>query len=81
MLFLEPFGQGYPKSEAKRKQQDTLVLKKMRGDLQKEADFLIEWINPALLTKILKKKDVIEFILNCPEKSNIKGWLKVNYKM
>ena len=81
MLFLEPFGQGYPKNEAKRKQQDTLVLKKMRGDLQKETDSLIEWINPALLTKILKKKDVIEFILNCPEKSNIKGWLKVNYKM
>ena len=53
----------------------------MRGDLQKEADFLIEWIDPALLTKLLKKKDVIEFILNCPEESNIKGWLKVNYKM
>ena len=81
MLFLVPFGQGYPKSEAKRKHQDTLVLKKMRGDLQKEADFLIEWIDPALLTKILKKKDVIEFIFNCSEESNIKNWLKLNYKM
>ena len=81
MLFLEPFGQGYPKSESKRKQQDTLVLKKMRGDLQKEADFLIEWIDPVLLTKILKKKDVIEFIFNCPKESNIKNWLKLNYKM
>ena len=79
MLFLEPFGQGYPKSEAKRKQQDTILLKDIRQKLQKDKSAITKCIDSTLLTKILKKKNVIEFILNCSEESDIKNWIKANY--
>ena len=63
-LFSEPFGQGYPKSEAARKLQDTKLLKSIRKSSQVTMADLIKSLEKPLLDKVLSKKDVIEFILN-----------------
>ena len=63
-LFSEPFGQGYPKSEAARKLQDTKLLKSIRKSSQITMADLIKSLDKPLLDKVLSKKDVIEFILN-----------------
>ena len=62
-LFSEPFGQGYPKSEAARKLQDTKILKNIRKASQVTMADLIKSLEKPLLDKVLSKKDVIEFIL------------------
>ena len=41
-LFSEPFGQGYPKSEAARKAEDTRLLKEIRGRSQRSAKELLD---------------------------------------
>ena len=63
-LFSEPFGQGYPKSEAARKLQDTKLLKSIRKSSQVTMTDLIKSLEKPLLDKVLSKKNVIEFILN-----------------
>lgn len=62
-LFSEPFGQGYPKSEAKRKLEDTKLLKRIRRSSQIKMADLIRELDKPLLDKVLSKKDVIEYIL------------------
>ena len=62
-LFSEPFGQGYPKSEAKRKLEDTKLLKRIRRSSQIKMADLIKELDKPLLDKVLSKKDVIEYIL------------------
>lgn len=62
-LFSEPFGQGYPKSEAKRKLEDTKLLKRIRRSSQIKMADLIRKLDKPLLDKVLSKKDVIEYIL------------------
>lgn len=61
-LFSEPFGQGYPKSEAERKLKDTELLKKIRRDSQIDILELAETFDEAMFEKIRRKKDVVEFI-------------------
>lgn len=62
-LFSEPFGQGYPKSEAKHKLEDTKLLKRIRRSSQIKMADLIKELDKPLLDKVLSKKDVIEYIL------------------
>ena len=62
-IFSEPFGQGYPKSEAKRKLEDTKLLKRIRRSSQIKMADLIKELDKPLLDKVLSKKDVIEYIL------------------
>ena len=61
-LFSEPFGQGYPKEEADRKLKDTDLLKKIRRESQVDILELMKTLDESMLEKILRKKDVIEFI-------------------
>ena len=61
-LFSEPFGQGYPKEEADRKLKDTDLLKKIRRDSQVDILELMKTFDESTLEKILRKKDVLEFI-------------------
>ena len=56
--------QGYPKSEAARKLQDTKLLKSIRKSSQVTMADLIKSLEKPLLDKVLSKKDVIGFILN-----------------
>ena len=62
-LFSEPFGQGYPKSEAARKQKDTKILKKIRKTSQIEMNDLLSNLDPVLIGNVLKKQEVIQYIL------------------
>ena len=62
-LFSEPFGQGYPKSEADRKLKDTENLKEIRRKGQVDIDELLSSLDPGFLDSIKKKRDVIDFIL------------------
>ena len=61
-LFSEPFGQGYPKSEADRKLKDTELLKTIRKYSQVQMEELIGKLEPSILDKIKKKTDVIQYI-------------------
>lgn len=62
-LFSEPFGQGYPKSEAARKLEDTKLLKSIRNSSQIKMSELIKTLEKPLLDKVLSKKDVVEYVL------------------
>ena len=75
-LFSEPFGQGYPKSEAARKIEDTKLLKKIRKDSQKSMAELLNTLEKPLLDKVLSKKDVVEFVLENGEDEEILSFLK-----
>lgn len=61
-LFSEPFGQGYPKSEAARKLEDTKKLKEIRRDGQISFEGFISKLDASLIEKIKKKADVIKYV-------------------
>ena len=56
-------GQGYPKSEAARKLEDTKLLKNIRKASQVTMADLLKSLDKPLLDKVLSKKDVIEYIV------------------
>ena len=62
-LFSEPFGQGYPKSEAERKLADTRLLKNIRNSSQVKMTELLKTLEKPLLDKVFSKKDVVEYVL------------------
>ena len=63
-LFSEPFGQGYPKSEAKRKLEDTETLKRIRKNGQLSIKDFLCTLDLSLLEKVKKKQDVIQYVMN-----------------
>ena len=63
-LFSEPFGQGWPKGESARKLRDTQLLKDIRRSSQVTAAGLMEKLDPALVKSVLRKHNVIQYILN-----------------
>lgn len=62
-LFSEPFGQGYPKSEAARKLKDSEKLKEIRRKGQVDINELLCDLEPGFLDRIIRKRDVMDFIL------------------
>ena len=62
-LFSEPFGQGWPKSEADRKLKDTELLKSIREKSQVSAAEFFGQLDESIVQKILQKRDVIGHIL------------------
>ena len=75
-LFSEPFGQGYPKSESRRKQKDTALLKDIRRKSQVDTVSLIEKMDEEIICKVVKKEDVISFILAEGKDEELKDFLK-----
>ena len=75
-LFSESFGQGFPKSEAARKIEDTKLLKKIRKDSQKSMAELLNTLEKPLLDKVLSKKDVVEFVLENGKDEEVLSFLK-----
>ena len=75
-LFSEPFGQGYPKSESKRKQKDTALLKDMRRKSQVDIGILLEKMDAKIIHKVLRKNDVIGFILAEGKNKELKDFLR-----
>ena len=74
-LFSEPFGQGYPKGEAERKLKDTERLKMIRKYSQVETMSLMRKIDRSLLENVLKKRDVIQYIMRHGN-SELAGYLR-----
>lgn len=62
-VFSEPFGQGYPKSEAARKAKDTRMLKEIRSKSQRSAAELLDSLDKPFIAHIMQKQDVIQYIL------------------
>lgn len=62
-VFSEPFGQGYPKSEAARKAKDTRILKEIRCKSQRSAAELLDSLDKPFIAHIMQKQDVIQYIL------------------
>lgn len=58
-LFSEPFGQGYPKSEAERKIRDAEQLKEIRRIGQVQFKEFVNILDISLLESIKRKQDVI----------------------
>ena len=75
-LFSEPFGQGFPKSEAARKLKDTALLKEIRKKSQIELIELLEALDDELIRKVLSKKNVIDYILVNGKDVQLSDWLK-----
>jgi len=75
-LFSEPFGQGYPKSEAERKLKDTKLLKDIRKRSQVSLIELLNSLEPDLIKKILKKKDVVDFVLDNGNDEVLRAWIE-----
>ena len=61
-LFSEPFGGGYPKSEAERKLKDTALLKEIRRNSQVEYRELFATLDPETKRKVLSKLDVMQYV-------------------
>ena len=64
-LFSEPFGTGYPRKDAKRKQRDTAVLKEINSLSKISMVELADRLDRDLLKKALQRKNVTEYILRC----------------
>ena len=71
-LFLEPFGQGYPKSEAERKIRDAEQLKEIRRIGQVQFKELVNILDISLLESIKRKQDVIQYVKAYGKKEIIK---------
>ena len=67
-LFLEPFGQGYPKSEAERKIRDAEQLKEIRRIGQVQFKELLNILDISLLELIKRKQGVIQYVKAYGEK-------------
>ena len=78
-LFSEPFGQGWPKGESARKLRDTQLLKDIRRSSQVSASDLLKTLDPALIQSVLRKQNVIEYILENGNKE-IKQFI-MNYEL
>ncbi len=74
-LFSEPFGQGYPKGEAARKLKDTERLKRIRKYSQVETMSLMRKLDRSLHENVLKKRDVIQYIMQHGN-SELAGYLR-----
>ncbi|MBO7425449.1 MAG: RpiB/LacA/LacB family sugar-phosphate isomerase [Clostridiales bacterium] len=75
-LFSEPFGQGYPRSEAQRKLKDTLLLKDIRKRSQKDALEFYVSLDADLISKIFTKKDVIKYISINGTDEKLTDWVR-----
>ena len=75
-LFSEPFGQGYPKSEAARKLEDTKLLKSIRNSSQISMPELLKALDKSLLEKVLSKKDIVGYVLENGKDDELSSLLK-----
>ena len=73
-LFSEPFGQGYPKSEAARKAADTRMLKEILGRSQRSAAELLDSLDGSFVAHIMHKQDVSRYILRY-ENTGFAQWI------
>ena len=68
VIFSEPFGQGYPESEAERKIRDAEQLKEIRSIGQVQFKEFVNILDISLLESIKRKQDVIQYVKAYGEK-------------
>ena len=74
-LFSEPFGQGYPKSEAERKRRDTEILKKLRRLSQVDLTDFLNRLDRQTVRRILTRRDVIDDIRTHGHSQPVLEWM------
>ena len=77
-LFSKPFGQGYPKSEAQRKINDSNLFKSIKHNNQCNFINYLDSLDKKLISNILKKEDVINYILENSNNIDINNWITKN---
>jgi ribose 5-phosphate isomerase RpiB len=75
-LFEGEFGVGYPPKEADRKRQDTLLLKKINALTKRNAIDVLEELDEALLKKVIRKNNVVDYILEHGQDKAIVDFIK-----
>lgn len=79
-MFHEPLGIGYPATQAKRKMEDTRLLKKINQICKKDTIEMLEQLDEILIDKILSKENVINYILEYGRDEKIIEWIRKNRK-
>lgn len=75
-LFDEPFGVGYPKEEAKRKQKDTETLKYMNSITKRELKDVIPQMEIEFIKKVLSRDNVFNYVMKYGKNNELKNLLK-----
>lgn len=75
-LFEDEFGIGYPPEDADRKKQDTLLLKEINALTKRNAIDVFKQLDKALIQKVLKKHNVVEYILEHGRKKEVLEFIR-----
>lgn len=75
-LFEEPFGTGYPPEDAKRKKQDTLLLKEINSISKRTMPDVFSQLNGRLVNKMLSKSNVIQYIMKYGSNEELRNLLE-----
>ncbi|MGN0628197.1 MAG: RpiB/LacA/LacB family sugar-phosphate isomerase [Oscillospiraceae bacterium] len=75
-LFEKPFGTGYPVEDAQRKKEDTELLKSIKSLSEVRMVDLLNRFDEKFCGKILKRRNVADYILNFGKEQDILDWIK-----
>lgn len=75
-LFNEPFGVGYPKEDAKRKQKDTEILKYMNSITKRKLKDVIPQMDVEFIKKLVNRSNVFDYVMKYGENNELKSLLK-----
>lgn len=75
-LFDEPFGTGYPKQDAMRKQKDTKLLKAINGITKRKLVDVIPKIDIDFIRKVVKRDYVYDYVMKCGQNKELKELLQ-----
>ena len=75
-LFEDEFGIGYPPEDADRKKQDTLLLKEINALTKRNTIDVFKQLDKTLIQKVLKKHNVVEYILEHGRKKEVLEFIR-----
>lgn len=75
-LFDEPFGVGYPKEEAKRKQKDANILKHMNYITKREHKNVIPKMDVDFMKKVISRDNVFNYVMKYGQNNELKKLLQ-----
>ena len=75
-LFEDEFSIGYPPEDADRKKQDTLLLKEINALTKRNAIDVFKQLDKTLIQKVLKKHNVVEYILEHGRKKEVLEFIR-----
>lgn len=75
-LFKQPWGSGYPPSQATRKVTNTKEVKQLNQIIKKSMTSILPTINPDLLIPVLKYEPVFDFIVQNGKDDELVDFIK-----